>query len=170
MAATLISPQDLINRKDARDIADLVSDSGAPVAESAVLNHPKVHVALEDAEGEVISFLAAFGRYTLESLDALTGPTREFLKRVIAEIAIINLIVRRPSLNPEQFDAYEKIRTNWLKRLQSGEMMLATDDTSQDAARASIGGATLGEYSAMNLIRDRSKYFPARVLPDGRNY
>lgn len=159
-----------MNRKDARTIADLVSDSGSPVSEAVVVNNPKLLIALEDAEGEVVGNLQAFGRYTIESLAALTGSAQSFLKRVIAEIAMINLIVRRPDLSAEDLERHEKIRTQWLDRLQQGNMILATPDTDDTAARPSVDGATLGEFSNLNLMRDRSRYFPVRVLPKGRNY
>jgi len=170
MAATLITGADLVARKDARTIADLVSDSGSAVSESAVPNHPKVIVALEDAEGEVVGNLAAFGRYTVDALAALTGSAQSFLKRVIAEIAMINLIVRRPDLSAEDLERHEKIRSQWLERLQQGNMILANEDTDNSAARVSVDGATLGETASLNMVRDRSRYFPTRVYPNGRNY
>ena len=170
MAATLIDGQDLIDRKDVRVLADLCSDSGSQVAETAVKNHPKILVALEDAEGEVVGNLNAFGRYSLEALAALTGSAQAFLKRVIAEVAMINLIVRRPDLSSEDMERHEKIRTQWLDRLQNGNMLLVTEDTNDSASRASVDGATLGEFAALNTLRSRSRYFPTRVLPDGRNY
>jgi hypothetical protein len=170
MAATLINGSDLTARKDARTIADLVSDSGSPVAESAVANHPKVLIALEDAEGEVVGNLQAFGRYTIDSLSLLTGSAQSFLKRVIAEIAMINLIVRRPDLSSEDLERHEKIRSQWLERLQQGNMILADENTDDSASRPSIDGATLGETANLNMVRDRSRYFPSRVYPNGRNY
>lgn len=169
MAATLITGTDLTARKDARTIADLISDSGSPVAETAVSNHPKVIVALEDAEGEVVGNLQAFGRYTIASLSLLTGSAQSFLKRVIAEIAMINLIVRRPDLSSEDLERHEKIRSQWLERLQQGNMILADENTDDSASRVSIDGATLGETAELNMVRDRSRYFPTRVYPNGRN-
>lgn len=169
MAATLITGTDLTARKDARTIADLISDSGSPVAETAVPNHPKVIVALEDAEGEVVGNLQAFGRYTIASLSLLTGSAQSFLKRVIAEIAMINLIVRRPDLSSEDLERHEKIRSQWLERLQQGNMILADENTDDSASRVSIDGATLGETAELNMVRDRSRYFPTRVYPNGRN-
>lgn len=169
MAATLITGSDLTARKDARTIADLISDSGSPVAESAVPNHPKVIVALEDAEGEVVGNLQAFGRYTIASLSLLTGSAQSFLKRVIAEIAMINLIVRRPDLSSEDLERHERIRSQWLERLQQGNMILADENTDDSASRVSIDGATLGETADLNMVRDRSRYFPTRVYPNGRN-
>lgn len=169
MASTLITGTDLTARKDARTIADLISDSGSPVSETAVPNHPKVIVALEDAEGEVVGNLQAFGRYTITSLAALTGSAQAFLKRVIAEIAMINLIVRRPDLSSEDLERHEKIRSQWLERLQQGNMILADENTDDSASRVSIDGATLGETANLNMVRDRSRYFPTRVYPNGRN-
>lgn len=169
MAATLIDGQDLIDRKDVRVLADLCSDSGSQVGESAVKNHPKIVVALEDAEGEVVGNLQAYGRYTIAELALLTGSAQAFLKRVISEIAMINLIVRRPDLNSEDLERHENIRSQWLERLQNGNMILATADTDDSASRPSVDGATLGEFAALNTLRSRSRYFPNRVLPNGRN-
>ncbi len=170
MAATLITGSDLTARKDARTIADLVSDSGSPISETAVANHPKVIVALEDAEGEVVGNLQAFGRYTVESLGLLTGSAQAFLKRVIAEIAMINLIVRRPDLSSEDLERHEKIRSQWLERLQQGNMILADENTDDSASRVSVDGATLGETANLNMVRDRSRYLTSRIYPNWRNY
>jgi hypothetical protein len=114
--------------------------------------------------------LKAFGRYTIESLSLLTGSAQSFLKRVIAEIAMINLIVRRPDLSSEDLERHEKIRSQWLERLQQGNMILADENTDDSASRVSIDGATLGETANLNMVRDRSRYFPTRVYPNGRNY
>lgn len=170
MAATLITGADLIARKDVRTIADLISDSGSPVAESAVPNHPKVIEALEDAEGEVVATLAAFGRYTVESLDLLNGSARKFLVRIIAELAMVNLIGRRPDLSLEDMERHNKIHEYWLETLQSGQAILANAGDDLSASRASVDGATLGETANLNMVRDRSRYFPNRVYPNGRNY
>jgi phage gp36-like protein len=170
MAAVLVTGSDLLARKDERVIADLVSDSGSPVAGQAVLHHPRVITALEDAEGEVVGTLQALGRYTIESLQAIDGTAASFLKRIICEIAMINLITRRPDLKVEDLERHEKIREAWLERLQQGNLILATEDMDNSAARADVDGATLSEFHNLNLMRDRSRYFPTRVLPRGRNY
>lgn len=170
MAATLITGADLIARKDVRTIADLVSDSGSPVSESAVANHPKVIEALEDAEGEVVATLSALGRYTIESLSELTGTARKFLIRIIAELAMVNLIGRRPDLSLEDMERHNKIREQWLDSLQNGHSILANENIDNSASRPSVDGATLGETANLNMVRDRSRYFPSRVYPNGRNY
>lgn len=170
MAATLITGADLVARKDVRTIADLVSDSGSPISESAVPNHPKVIEALEDAEGEVVATLAAFGRYNVETLSELTGSARKFLVRIIAELAMVNLIGRRPDLSLEDMERHKRIHEYWLETLQNGHAILANEDADNSASRPSIDGATLGETASLNMVRDRSRYFPNRVYPNGRNY
>ena len=170
MAATLITGADLIARKDVRTIADLISDSGSPVAESAVQNHPRVIEALEDAEGEVVAKLAAFGRYSVESLNELTGSARKFLVRIITELAMVNLIGRRPDLSLEDMERHNAIHKYWLEALQDGHAILANEDADTSATRPAIDGATLGETARLNMVRDRSRYFPSRVYPEGRNY
>ena len=170
MAAVLITGADLVSRKDARIIADLCSDDGSPVSKQAVLNHPKVLDALEDAEGEVVGSLQAYGRYTTESLLLLEGSAATFLKRIIAEIAMINLITRRADLALDDLERHEKIRSLWLERLQQGSLVLADANRDDSSSRAEIDGASLGETYQLNMVRDRARYFPQRVYPQNRNF
>jgi hypothetical protein len=173
MTLTLVSGTDLLSRKDARVLGGLCSDNGNPVSETAVATHPKVITALEDAEGEVIGTLAALGRYSSDGLAAVTGAGASFLKRIICEIAMINLLGRRPDTSAEDIEKHEKIREAWLKRLQEGSIILAdpaTEDAQNEAARPSVDGASLGQFRALGLIRHHSNYFPTPRLPDGRNY
>jgi hypothetical protein len=170
MVAVLATGQDLIDRKDARVIADLCSDSNSPVSPNAVTTHPKVLIALEDAEGEVIGTLQALGRYDETRLLALTGSAKAFLKKIIVELAMVGLISRRPSLETDDIEKLEKLHDLWLKRLQEGSAIFADDTTDDSASRPSVDGATLGELSNLNMLRERSRYFAARVLPEGRNH
>lgn len=170
MAAVLVTGDDLTARKDIRVLADLCTDSGAPVAPSAVANHPKILTALEDAEGEAIGTLQAFGRYDETKLLALTGSAKAFLKRIIIELAMVNMISRRPNMEADDIEKHEKVRSLWLERLQQGAAIFADENTSDSASRPSVDGATLGELSKLNMLRERSRYFAARVLPEGRNH
>jgi hypothetical protein len=170
MTAVLVTGDDLIARKDVRVIADLCSDSGAPVSPSAVTTNPKVLIALEDAEGEVIGALQALGRYDETKLLALTGTAKAWLKRIIVELAMVSLISRRPNLEADDIEKHEKIRSLWLERLQQGAAIFADENTSDSASRPSVDGATLGELSKLNMLRERSRYFASRVLPEGRNH
>lgn len=170
MAAVLVTGDDLTARKDIRVIADLCSDSNSPVSPAAVATHPKVLIALEDAEGEALGTLQALGRYDETKLLALTGSAKAFLKRIIVELAMVSLISRRPNLEADDIEKHEKIRSLWLERLQQGAAIFADENTSDSASRPSVDGATLGELSSLNMLRERSRYFAVRVLPEGRNH
>lgn len=169
MAALFVTGEDLIARVDQREIAELAVDSESPVDSVAVSTHANVLLALEDAEGEVIANLQAGGRYTVAQLQALTGSSLSFLKRMICEIAMIHLYRRRPSWKPELLEAYEKIAEMYLKRLSKGEAIFGGDPERLEASRPSFDGPTLSDYKNLNLITDRSGYFRNRVLPNGRN-
>jgi hypothetical protein len=101
---------------------------------------------------------------------ALTGSAKAFLKKIIVELAMVGLISRRPSLETDDIEKLEKLHDLWLKRLQEGSAIFADDTTDDSASRPSVDGATLGELSNLNMLRERSRYFAARVLPEGRNH
>ena len=77
------SPQDLLDRYDARRVGDLATDSGTRLTESQILADSKVSTCMEDASGALIAAIKRGNRYTDDDLSLLSGPSLSFLKRVV---------------------------------------------------------------------------------------
>jgi phage gp36-like protein len=160
---TYCSASDLLARFDERDIQQLVIDDSSDSTTVDVTDNPRVDIALDDAEGEVISALRKGGRYEATQLAALTGVDLAYLKRIICEIAMVHLLRRRPTFASETLKFYEDIRKGHIKDLQDGNSVITDDEPlSAESGRVSNDGPSLAEWDQLNLWRDRTKYFPPR--------
>lgn len=166
--AAYANHDDMTNRFDAREIGDLLSDTGEPVDEGDFVSHPKLTAILEDASGEIEAALMVGGRYTAANLTSLTGNSLSHLKRITCELAMRDLLARRPAYNPEKLKAFEERCQGHLKQLRHGENVFNLADQ-KDAGVPSVGGLTTVETINLNLLRDRVQhYYPSRRLPDNR--
>lgn len=160
------SSSDMTNRFDSREIGDLLSDTGVPVDDFS--GSSKMTAALEDASGEVEAAVMVGKRYTAAELGALTGNSLGHLKRIVCDLAMRNLLARRPAYNPDLLKAFEERAKGHLDALRKGENVFNIEDH-KEAGLPSVGGLTSVEFSRLNLLRDRVKhYYPARRLPDNR--
>lgn len=163
---TYVATSDLTARFDVRDIQQLVLDDASDSTVVDVSDNPIVETALDDAEGEVISALRKGGRYNAARLAALTGADLSYLKRIVCDIAMVHLLRRRPTFNPEVLETQDKARKGYLKDLQDGSSVITGDEPAAiEAGAISNEGPTLGEWNNLNLWRDRANYFPGRRYP-----
>jgi hypothetical protein len=90
-------------RYDMRTVAQLCSDTGAPVIDPTT--DPNLAAILLDASGTVEMATMVGARYGPADLAALTGAGAAFLKRLVCDIAIGMLYQRRPHLGepPAQY-------------------------------------------------------------------
>jgi phage gp36-like protein len=155
---------DMVSRFDEREIQHLVvDDNSTDYSAVDVTSNIRVDIALDDAEGEVVAALRKGGRYNAATLAALSGTDEAYLKRMICEIAFLNLLRRRPQFNPETLAAYESLRRRYLTELQNGSSIITDDEPTDNAAgRISNEGPTVVEWKELNLWRDTAKYFPRR--------
>lgn len=166
--ASYCTPAQFLTRKDARTIGDLVADDGTQVSAAALLSDTNLSTALADASGDIEAALLVGGRYTTEQLEGLTGNSSSYLQRICAEIATYYLLVRRPEVNQELLDHYDRIRERYLKTLKSGEEIFDLDTTIR-ASQPSVDGPSTQDYEDLNMIRDRvNNYFPRRWNPNNR--
>ena len=164
---TYATAADLLCRKDERDIRDLVSDDGQAVAaadltDSGTTGGERVLCALQDAAGDVESALAFGTRFTPDTLADLTGNAAARLKRMVCEIAIYYLIMRRPDTNSESLKYYSELRETHLEPLRKGQNVFAIPEN-EPAGQVSVDGPSIAEYDALSMTRDETKnYYPAR--------
>ncbi len=162
------SATDLTARFDSREIADLLSDDATPVDEGDFSENAKLLAILDDASGEVEAALVVGKRYEASDLSGLTGNSAAHLKRIVSELAMRNLLARRPAYKPDLLEAFEKRCQAQLERLRKGENVFNLEDQ-KDAGLPSVGGLSTVETQNLNLVRDRvQNYYPRRYLPDNR--
>ena len=158
----------MVNRFDSREIGDLLSDTNTPVDEGDFPENVKLLAILADASGEIDAALMVGDRYTAADLSALTGNSLAHLKRIACEIAMRDLMARRPGYKPELLESFEKRCQKHLDRLRQGENVFNIQDH-KDAGLPANGGLSTVETRNLNLIRDRvNNYYPGRRLPDNR--
>lgn len=159
---------DLLLRKDSREIGDLVSDNNDRVPESELSANTKLTAALSDASGDVNAALLAGGRYTVAQLEALTGDSLSYLKRIVCEIAMYYLLVRRPDLNRDTLEYYRDMRETLLGMLKTGADVFNIEASIGASLPEVDGPTTLGMHD-LNLLRTRCHgFYPSLKLPDNR--
>lgn len=158
----------LLERYDYRDIADLVSDTGSPVAQGSLATNGNVIAALNDASGEVETALLQGGRYSTDDLAGLTGNSLFHLVRMTSDVAIALLFARRPLYAFEKYKEARELAEKHLDRLRQGEAVFNLTDM-QKSSVPSVDGPTTVEYQNLNLVRDRvHNHYPRRYLPNNR--
>lgn len=124
------TPQDFINRVDVKIPGLLCRDDQTEATPAALLVDPVLQVCLEDASGAVEAECLVARRYSPEDLQALTGVSRQFLKRIVCGITIQYLRWRRGIMEPTTYPMYlESVK--WLELLGNGEAIFALTGTEQ---------------------------------------
>lgn len=114
------APEDLAARFDIRTIGLLCTDDGQKLSRTAVLSHPNVMVALDDASGRVESALQHGGRYRVEDLQELTGNSQSHLKQIVCTIAMTRLLRRRPGTYTDLLQQVSAEAEEYLSYLAKG--------------------------------------------------
>lgn len=164
------SGSDLIQRYDVRLIADLVTDAGETLPPEQVASHPNVSAALLDASGEMVVALRTGGRYTEAQLVALTGYGAAHRTRVCCDIAMANLVKRRPITMPEKAEEYAKQAREHLKALAKGENLFGIEEVVA-AGVIDLATPSAVQIEGLNLVTERMRrYFPttSQRMPRGQ--
>lgn len=158
---------DLVDRYDARVIADVVRDDNTSVPIADVPSHPRVMSALDDASGEFEISLVAGKRYSIKDLEGLSGNNLAMRKRIVCDIAMSYLLQRRASRKPEDAGAAAKLAERHLKRLRDGDVVFSLEPQ-EDAGLPTMPEMSLLDYQKNYGLRDRVKnYYPARRYRTG---
>ncbi len=123
------SVADMFSRYDVRTIANLCSDHGQTETATTLANNRMLRVALHDASGDIESALTTAGRYTVADLSGLTGNSLSKLKNVTCQIAMSNLMERRPSSSANKLKEALELRESILERLRNGTNIFNLPDT-----------------------------------------
>lgn len=156
------TPAQMLQRKDARTLGDLVADDDRQVDATDLLTDANLQAALDDASGDIEAALLVGGKFTPAQLAALTGNSQKHLIRICCEVAMFHLLNRRPSSNPEQWETYQKIRESTLDPLRKG-INVFNIEANIEAGVVSQRVPTVTDYEELNLWRDRmTGFYPPR--------
>jgi hypothetical protein len=152
-------------------VRDLSSDDGHPVTD---LEHDPVCLsALEDASGQFVAAVLVARQYSPDDLVALTGNSLALRKRIVCDLAMVNLIARRPEkVGQQEFDAARQRAEAYLDRLRKGDRVFDVAGC-LDAGLPKVDGPTSVTVENLNLITTRTKRFYPNCggrLPLGRSF
>ena len=165
------TPADLMLRYDRGDIGQLVADDKRQVSEVDLVTNPQCLAALADASGAVDGALFMGNRFTPADFATLTANSQSLLVRITCDIAMSNLLQRRPGWNPEKMKAMTELAESHLEKLRKGEntFSIVGSNAAESAGEPVTDGPTTRTYNNLNLWRDRTRnFFPIRVLPQNR--
>ena len=154
------SPNDLIERYDARILGDLCQDEGERITDvPMLLLSTKLLTALSDASGMVNSAALVGKRYTSTQLTNMIGDAGGFIKRLTCDLAFAFLRQRR-GYDVEQFPTIQE-SFNYLDRLRLGERVFDIEEVESKGNPTSFAIPVYTVVS-QNLMEDNNRYFPNR--------
>lgn len=159
-----VTPAEFLLRYDARTTGDLVNDTGDQQTALELATNDVLLMALSEASGTVESALASGGTYTTTELAAVItedGNQAEQLRGIVSDVAALRLVRRRYRGVPDDWKPLMEEVERLLKAMRAGDAVLLVPSR-EDANIIETVGPTIVEFGEMNLMRDRSRCFPAR--------
>lgn len=153
------SPADFLSRYDVNVTGQLTSDSGQQNSATELLTDPDLITALMDASGDVEAACLVAGRYQPTDLQALTGVSLNYLKRITCALAAQYLVERRWSIEG-YMPQYEQALAA-LDQLRNGLQIFAYAEV---AAAGTPKNFYLNDnnFLNLNLVSNLSRYFGIR--------
>ena len=165
--ASYATPANLIARKSALTLGDLVSDDGTRVSAANLLSDTRIQAALDSASGEIEAALLTGGRYEVTDLTGLTGNSAAYLEQICCEIAMAFLFARKPTFSVDEYKAAMELQDAYLERLRKGEHVFNVA-ANIDAGTPKSTAPTVASVQSKGFIRDRTlNFFPARTSQAG---
>ncbi len=158
-----VTPEQFLDRYDARDVGDLVSKDEFRVEGSALLNNSKLNSALEDASAIVRSGALVGRKYIEEELQQLAKDKDAFLVQIVCDLTLGRLITGRSltaEVTPDVLRAEE-----WVALLRLGERIFNVLKAA-GAGLTTSGFITRQRRSELRLINDVAspRFFPNREV------
>jgi hypothetical protein len=140
----------ILNWFDARTVGDLVRDDGSRATPTQLQTDKVLQQMLQDASGEIEAACLVGGRYTVADLLVLNGNSSIFLAGIVAGLAYMKLMERRPEYEipePKRVDQARKA----LEALSVGEAIFALQETS-DAGRVEEDVETVADVDNRRMV------------------
>lgn len=161
---------DFVTRYDMRPVADLLSDTGSPVAPSQVLTNTVLTTILQDASADVDAALFRGNRYTPAQLTDLSATSATLLTRLVCDMAMLYLKRRRGKFNAEADGKWAEAIEAKLESIRNGEnyLMLA-EQTEAIASTEQLDQPKLVRTQPMKSVFNMTRnYFPWQVTQGNR--
>lgn len=162
------TPQDFIDRYDARQIAQLLSDTGVPVCTPAQIadgtcatvvlpSNVKLSALIKDASNRILMKCRVANRYLQSDLDKIYGDSdrKESLVRLVCDLAYGYLVSRRGLAIQEVYEQAPMFRDaqDMLAMLERGLAVL--DDSPPDGTDAPSAGSNVELVPNMSTNNSR---------------
>jgi phage gp36-like protein len=158
---SLASPQDLLDRFDARLLGQLVNDTQTPLDPTQFLSSPVAQAALDDATGIVYAALFVAYKYTATQIAGVTAESASLLKRLCCDLAIVMLCQRRGWDYLDKFPMVQ-LSLEMIQQLRNGERVLDLAANEQ-AGLAAASLASLAQQRRIGLVTTEWHYFPGPI-------
>lgn len=122
-----LTTEEFLTRFDVDMLIELMTDDRVVPDRKDLATNTRILAVIQDASGRVESSLLQGGRYTTKNLTELTDNSQQYLKRIVATIALTYLLSSRPSLFSEIREQMSVEANEYLKELSSGKEVLTID-------------------------------------------
>ena len=160
------SAADMLDRFDWRPIAQLMNDSNSnAVLRDVLLDETsteggRLKTILMDCSGELEASAMMGGKYSPTDLQALTGGSAAYLRRIVADLAIGRCYERRPMQNP--WANQTLTARQLLNAIANGEAIFGTQEA-VDASHLEIKRETPDQVtSRQGMVVQMEGYFGVR--------
>lgn len=148
-----LTVEEFLVRKDIRAIMQLSVDNGTQPDASTADTNARIAACLATASGEVEASLLSAERYSTVDLAAMNGNSQQYVKGIVADLAMYGLCMVRGMIPPDGvMAAYDKAQHD-LEALSNGTKILAFAETA-DAGKAEDEFMTLQDYQRNNRFVD----------------
>lgn len=159
------SAEEFLVFTDFRTIVDLCSDDDGRPLQSDFIDPTtrtgEIALAvLQVASGELESAVLLGGRYTVEDLQALTGNQQQFIKKLVADLALWEFYSRRPDITSQMPPKCEQAKAI-VNAIAQGEMIFGIQENI-DAGHIQLTVETPADVENRNLITFQAERFFGR--------
>lgn len=157
----LVTPQDMRNRYDRSMLLRLSFDDDAAHTQDELAGSQILLTALEEAEAEVFAALSVAQMYTKEQLNQLTPESLQLYKRIVCEIALCFLYLRRGAESRESVKDMRVVAEEYLDRLRKGERLFSIEgsDVKERAGHGTLVAPTAVHLQNLNGITQRASVY-----------
>lgn len=162
MTMTYSTPEEFLQRYDARLIGDLVRDDGVQEPPGSLPANAVLLAVLADASAAVDAAVFVGNRHTPAQMAALSTTAASFVRRLVCDLALIYLKRRRGRFDQERDAALLQEVNATLQSLRDGQDLLLLNQQSQAAASTiELVRPELIPVTARQTIRNRTRnYYP----------
>lgn len=158
------TPDDLLMRKDARTIGQLVADDDTQEDSTALQTDESVLQALQDASDRVDAACLMAGRYQPSDLSGMQGSGVSLLKHIVCALAATYLR-RRRGYEGDEWPEYQEALDE-LEKIRKGEEIFGSVQAVIDDAQVIVDPLNAVIQQRQNLPSAvASPFFPSRRYP-----